>query len=280
MGFYLLQRGCANIFLKSCSRLLNAGDDMIFIAQNVLQDIEEFCNYPFGDPIATEVVAGHGGKEGLKMLKRGGESIKTLADALTMIVKAVNTPAVGIPAVGIPAVDATAVNKKNQDILAGIEGWERLEGEDFLRNKLNGRPFSFPDAEHILCKSYVMASYTLGGRMFSERPQATKPYLHPIQFHHMGPPWDHQDILDRIVQPGIDVFHSCVDDRSLVFPDFCMLSIEAEQAENYRKEKAEEAARNKGTETTETATEALQTGADDAVTMDFDSENVTNATAV
>lgn len=181
------------------------GKKLHFLAQQIVQDMEEFYDYPFGPPVATDVTPGFGGKEGYKVMKNGDRSLKTLAMALEKIVGEINSLSMS-------------------DDLMEVDGWTRTEGDSVFRSKLNGRPFSYPDAEHVLCKCYVMASYTLAGRRFSNCPMSDKCHCHPVRFPNDAEvPWDDATIRLHIITPGLAKYEDLVKKGKIELPDFCKL---------------------------------------------------------
>ena len=56
-------------------------------------------------------------------------------------------------------------------------GYRRIKKTDsMVINKVNGRPFSATDAEHFLCKAWVIAKYTLPNNTMAEGSKSTQPH--------------------------------------------------------------------------------------------------------
>jgi hypothetical protein len=145
--------------LHECCRNDNSGN-YSFLAQQVLADVEEFFVDPFGSVDPDAIVAGFGAQKGLEMLINGGGA-KKLGDAVRSIIEYVGD-------------NATETQLK-------MMGLERCSTSSFVCNRVNGRIFNATDAEHILCKVWVVAKLTLGHYRNSRCPKTAKPHCHPMK---------------------------------------------------------------------------------------------------
>lgn len=104
------------------------------------------------------IVAGQGGKQGHDMLKNAGGA-KKLEDAINSIIK---------------YVTETATSEQLE-----IAGYKR-DGEGIVVNLVNGRPFNASDAEHFLCKAWMIGKLTLA-HYNTKFPRPTRPHCHPVK---------------------------------------------------------------------------------------------------
>ena len=93
-------------------------------------------------------------------------------------------------------------------------------GDNLVRNKVNGRPFNATDAEHFLCKLWVIAKYTLPAYRISRQPMATKPHCHPVNLRCREYKADNllKTIMSDILEEGCP--HSMC---AMKPPEFCLL---------------------------------------------------------
>ena len=147
-------------FLTQASGCENEGN-LPWIAQSTFADQEElFSNDPYGEVIPSGIIAGPAGTDGHTLVKRSGGP-EDLGDCLVAIVVYVN--------------DATKVPEMHLNIL----GYKRLDG--VVVSVVNLRPFNATDAEHFLCKAWVVAKHTFGHYRDSAYPFFSKAHCHPLR---------------------------------------------------------------------------------------------------
>ena len=129
-----------------------------FMAQLIVADVEELFDDPFGKVTSKGIVAGQGGKQGHDMLQKAGGA-KKLEDAINSIIK---------------YVTETATSEQLE-----IAGYKR-DGEGIVVNLVNGRPFNASDAEHFLCKAWMIGKLTLA-HYNTKFPRPTRPHCHPVK---------------------------------------------------------------------------------------------------
>ena len=149
--------------LQQCSQTRD-NQRMDFLAHQVLSDVEEIFDDPFGKVTPNSVHAGSGAEQGFKMLRNNKDTASPhdLNHALEIIIEHMGEK-------------TTNVNLE----MMGYETWASRSKRE-VRNKVNGRPFSATDAEHFLCKLWVISKYTLPAYSTAIQPTATKPHCHPI----------------------------------------------------------------------------------------------------
>jgi len=163
------------------------------LAHQILADVEELFEDPFGPVLPDGVVAGHGGQLGFLMLKNHIGGPHELSQALQQVIDYVK-------------------NDVNSDWLE-LAGYQCDKETKTVRNTMNDRPFNATDAEHFLCKGWIDAKLTLGHYRNARRPQAAKPHCHPSDVECS---WL-KTIMEAIV---LKYAKTC---RGLDTPDFCIL---------------------------------------------------------
>ncbi len=133
-----------------------------FLAGQIIADLEEIYSDPFGVITIESVPVGYGGTIGLSTLTGGTQ--KNNASKLLQLLTALKKSARENPAI--------------RDMLT-----LSLCAEDALVFKLNGRPLSIVDVEHMCCKLYIALSKTVSTRARSKHPQSSKGGHHPIDFN-------------------------------------------------------------------------------------------------
>ena len=88
-------------------------------------------------------------------------------------------------------------------------GFEHLEidGQLVVVSLTNKRPFNASNAEHFLCKAWIIAKYTMGHYRDTLHPLPWKPHCHPspIFQHHNG--WvDNDELVMKTMQTIVDEF--------------------------------------------------------------------------
>ena len=180
-----------------------------FMAHQVLSDVEEIFDEPFGRVEPQCVHAGSGAEQGFKMLrnKNNDEAPKDLEQALCLIMKYMREVA----------------TKNDLEIM----GYQRNGDDNIIQNKVNGRPFNATDAEHFLCKLWVVAKYTLPASTITRQPKATKPHCHPVNLR--GKLFTPDPSLEKIMTGILKGHEKNKDD--LEFPHFCLLTDEVHKTD-------------------------------------------------
>ena len=88
-----------------------------------------------------------------------------------------------------------------------IAGYHR-DGKGMVLNRVNGLPFGLTDAEHWLCKSWVLARKTFNHYRNSLYPIPLQPFYHPIRFRGAGVPDSirKDKVMDTIMKEVTDSF--------------------------------------------------------------------------
>ena len=188
--------------LLECSQA-DDNNKLDFMAHQVLSDVEEIFDEPFGKVTAHSVHAGSGAEQGYKMMRnvKETEAPSNLKHALQLIVDYMEKIA----------------SKRDLD----LTGYYRTAGGgNVVRNKMNGRPFNATDAEHFLCKLWVIAKYTLPAYRISRQPMATKPHCHPVNLR--GREYEADPLLNTIMSDIIK--EGCPYSMNETKPpEFCLL---------------------------------------------------------
>jgi hypothetical protein len=163
-----------NLFVKFMQRCgeTDREDSYRFVAGQVVAEIEEVFNDPFGDITFESINQAYGsqeamfcvtdeaGKEYVERESLGSErtkdKIKTLFDECLR-----------------------AYHCLSDDALH-ILHLERHEGR--IRIRLNQRWLCYKDVEHFLCKGYIVCNKTHAGRAMSFHPRHSEPHCHPIRW--------------------------------------------------------------------------------------------------
>jgi hypothetical protein len=160
------ERSQAIILLKVMLEGCNDGDDsgnVGFLAQQVVADVEEIFVDPFGTVTSQGIILGNGSQHGFSMMKNrrvDQHDMFTPDEALKLIIE--------------------YMEDYLCDEYIEMLGYRRNKKTDSkVVNKVNGRPISATDAEHFLCKAWVIAKYTLPNNTMAERSKSTQPHCHP-----------------------------------------------------------------------------------------------------
>ena len=172
-----------------------------FLAQQVVADVEGLFGYVFGEPRAEGIMAGHAGDLGYLMIvwAMDKEETPTLAEILQQI------------------VDGVQKGKYFNDEWLGIGGYER-NSDNVVVNKVNGLPFNVTDAEHWLCKAWVIVKKTFNHYRNSMYPVPLEPHYHPIKWPGRKTPLSitNDGKVDGVMQDIIELFHKWTEVDDLV----------------------------------------------------------------
>jgi hypothetical protein len=184
-----------------------------FIAHQVIADLEEIYDEPFGYPCSTSVRIGYGGKQGIAVCR------DIFADHFNR--KKENNNA-------NPSHNKMATEKKTNDLLQCVvsELCMYVKNKDELSSSfatllgckfrddgqlivaLNERPVCSVDAEHFMCKLYITLSKTMSVRSSSKRPSCHKKGLHPIRHYRSRCYWDDENVRP-IMLDIVETFQQC-----------------------------------------------------------------------
>jgi hypothetical protein len=191
-----------------------------FLAHQILADLEEIYDEPFGGTTEDSIVIGHGGAQGLVICKKlttrkennrscakkkGDKSnedksnmVRELTHVLQMIVSVLkgDTPSCA----RLRTMLGCDADTDGRVVVA-----------------LNRRALSLTDVEHFLCKLYVGASKTLLSRGASKSPETQKAGLHPVRFKNDQKPWDHENVK-LILLDAIDEYESEIEKNRVPSP--------------------------------------------------------------
>jgi hypothetical protein len=158
---------------------------MAFLSHQIVADLEEIYDDPFGAVTLDSLVPGLGSVEGLKVcskLEKAGR-----LDSIQSIYMSIRNE--------LSVDDHLAYNRRS------ALGMRLCNQKDTLMVTLNERPFSIVDVEHMLCKVYIGIAKTLPGRSNTKRPHTSKPWLHPLRGRLVS--WDNERV-EKIMGTIID----------------------------------------------------------------------------
>jgi hypothetical protein len=130
-------------YLRDCCVSSQRNGNFIFLSQQIIADVEEIFDFPYGRVLAKGLKPGIGSIQGNIMLKNGGLKGGSFSSTLSAIV--------------------SYFEESASDEELSILGYRRVTDADkpLVLNVVNGRPFNSTDAEHFLCKCWLIAKYTL-----------------------------------------------------------------------------------------------------------------------
>jgi hypothetical protein len=88
-------------------------------------------------------------------------------------------------------------------------------------NIVNTRPFCAVDAEHFLCKSWIIAKLTFGHNQGSKYPLQGNHYAHPSPVLHALQNWIVAESMNKMENAYVNNIRCKVNGMRL--PDFCTL---------------------------------------------------------
>ncbi len=155
----------ASDYLEECLRVWCGNDStgkIEFLTQHILADVEGIFGRVFGEVDPANVVAGHaGGQEHILLNWHRDKRCKlSLHELLQKIVDGVN--------------DGSLLDEE----LLLLGGYEKVKG--VVVNTLNGLTFNCIDAEHWLCKTWMLVKHTFQHYRNSLFPVPLQPHTHPI----------------------------------------------------------------------------------------------------
>jgi hypothetical protein len=171
-----------------------------WIAHLAVSDLEEFVIDPFDKVRDSSIAEGKYSQEGLDMVNRALANRINYGECLGMIVSYIhgNTPMEHLRVLGYDKID------------------------NVVFNIVNERQFSAVDAEHFLCKAWIIAKSTFGNAHLSNYPNQCSAHTHPSRvLHEMT-----SDEISNHMQAIEDAYTSCMegDQAVLVLPELCKLS--------------------------------------------------------
>jgi hypothetical protein len=182
------------------SATLKDAGNINWMASMVVADMEEFFDNPFGSVDCFSVFVGSGSKNGFDMVSSKKEGAKTaFSDVLDEIVSHVRT----------------GVTDPNYLTCMGYA----FTNSDVV-NMVNGRPFNVVDAEHFLCKAWIMAKYTMCPyRNYKKHPNQCNAFTHPSRTLHQLK----DQLTDAIMAEIKNAFAKIANKEDCVLPGFCLL---------------------------------------------------------
>jgi hypothetical protein len=97
---------------------------------------------------------------------------------------------------------------------------------DAIVEMVNQRPFSAVDAEHFLCKAWIVAKSTLGCSRLSSHPKQSSAHTHPSPIIHRKADEVIETVMSKIEDAYCLSRETSEDDITL--PEFCRLPEEEE----------------------------------------------------
>ena len=190
-----------------------------WMAQQVVADVDEIFDDVFGYPSAEGIVHGYGAQVGHGIIARatGNPTMKEGLDGIVQIVQCCSrTP------------------PEYLDML----GLERISNGGGVVHKLNGRPFNPTDAEEVKCRVYTVTKMTYRAYSNSPRPRLAKPFCHPIRLHEFDATNPVLDMHTLTVMNGIvDNMLKCTNQKTpmecaqIIIPECCLRPGEADWRE-------------------------------------------------
>jgi hypothetical protein len=170
-----------------------------WMAYIIICDMEEFLIDPFGIVDESSIAEGNYSIHGLDMVNRTNERRITFQECINEVVSYIyqTTP---------------------------VEHWLILgyrKADNEVENIVNGRPFSGVDAEHFLCKAWIVAKSTFGNSRLSKYPRLCNAHTHPSPvIHAIG-----EKVTENAMEAMETAFWSCSlsHDAGLVLPKLCLL---------------------------------------------------------
>jgi hypothetical protein len=175
----------------------------------IICDIEEFLVDPFGIIDDSTIAKGNYSLHGHDMINRANETRVPFPRCINDIV--------------------SYVYHKTPEQHLRILGFGKTD--DAVHNIVNGRPFSGVDAEHFLCKAWIVASSTFGNSRLSKYPRLCNAHTHPSPvIHAIG----EKVTDDAMKQMEIDYWacRSLPDSGGLIIPKLCLMPGEEETLTN------------------------------------------------
>jgi hypothetical protein len=172
-----------------------------WMAHLAISDLEEFVVDPFGMVHNLSIPEGKYSREGLDMANRALDTRIEYGECLDRIVCYIraNTPVEHLKVLGYYKVD------------------------NVVLNVVNKRPFSCVDAEHFLCKAWIISRLTFGNSQLSTTyPKQCSAHTHPSRvLHNLA-----DDEMSNHMQEIERAYTSCMerDGATLILPELCKLS--------------------------------------------------------
>ena len=151
-------------FLKQWAGNSSKGN-LMFMAHQVISDLENLFGLLFGSVVSSSVVGGHAGTLGHTMVnwQLEKEDKRSFAETLDDIVEYMNEEG----------------NFTDEILFVG--GYQRQD-DGRVENVVNGLLFSAVDAEHFLCKAWIHVKKTFNHYRNSSRPIPLMPHSHPVRW--------------------------------------------------------------------------------------------------
>jgi hypothetical protein len=188
-----------------------------WMAQQIVADVDEVFEYPFGLPVATDIQPGHGSAIGHSFLCVA-EGNHTFSEGIQRMIDHIQ-------------------NGEHPKPLLDMKGLCTQDG-GIVVHKINGRPYDATDPEHEYCKGYHVGKLNFGQYSGSRYPRLTKPWCHPVKHQVAGavPSYDMQGIVDPIMRDIIEAYYKCTNYSSsqlatvlkLDIPELCLRPGETE----------------------------------------------------
>ena len=194
--------------LKSCCVSSKQDGNLVFLAQQIVADVEEIIDFPYGPVTAEGMKSGSGSCQGYEMMRNGDLTTADFSKVLSSVVSYFEQRC------------------SDEDLM--ILGYRRVRDVNpivMLRNVVNGRPFNYTDAEHFLCKGWIIAKYTFPQNTASVQPISSRPHCHPIKI--VDSVTFQLPYVTAIMNDIIDSFEA-MSDRGYDTPQFCLMAGETE----------------------------------------------------
>jgi hypothetical protein len=191
-----------------------------FLSHQIICDLEEIYDSPFGFATTPTVVAGVGSEAGATMLGPIVHQQINLSNPTDEANDLINTKKETSQRVVFnKRLDflldtlTSSMNDATSEHHIAIRHCMgcRIDTEGRIVVKLNGRVVNSVDAEHALCKLYIGASKTISSRSTSQTPKTSIPGMYPLDICHTNIPNPFcLDEIRQIANEVLDGFASAV----------------------------------------------------------------------
>jgi hypothetical protein len=169
-----------------------------WMSHAIIADLEEFVVDPFGPVVPESVAKGNYSQKGHEMVNRHLNNRVTYQECLKMIVLHIytNTPSEHVKVLGYNKI--------------GVQ----------VNNIVNNRPFNAVDAEHFLCKAWLITKLTFVPSYISKYPRLCNAHTHPSRVLHGLC----DDYVSMIMKSIGDAYMRCNSDQSslcMKLPELC-----------------------------------------------------------
>jgi hypothetical protein len=171
-----------------------------WMAHSIISDLEEFVVDPFGNVSGCLIPPGNYSQLGYEMVNRAAREKMLFMDTI----QAINTH----------------IHHNTPEECLNVLGLKKLGGD--VVNIVNERPFSDVDAEHYLCKAWLIAKLTFGHNRIAKYPKQCNNHTHPSPVIHRLS----VNAIDECMKTIEDAYMNLISNhiQKITLPDFCILA--------------------------------------------------------